>query len=603
MANSANSSHVQETLRKIRTIFSPYMVDIVANTICADYIDYVRRDTANAGLDRQTDDRVLSQFLIGEYRTSDVGSQYRMALLLTDSRGKPRLDACTGVVDLVRKRFRLAEIIYYHKTKVSASAMLAKALSLIGVPPEVPPEAPQVISLADIQQMVAKIRSGQLTLQSVKQRHAASALLSPEIGDESMLVWLQDRAWSKAENLNLAGPVTEAVELEQVLRGIGLLQLLVRRQLYKVCAQINAEGVACITGLSGVDGEGNPEQLKQKIQQVMRLRGKATGPHESRCAIERSVAEAAGWPLDSLLIYVPPRKSQAKGIETRALSAGSVVTLGEHPAVSAEVQTLNEHYERLWRVVLLVHPDFQHDDLGLSRALDAFLRAVWNVDLANSEAHIKSIARFNYIPEPQRDGAALFRDLCDVERPDWVLYLSAPSTVRTETTPSSREQAYRAYILSLSEDPPDCASRLKSTYPEPGDIEQRVSRITRSDSPAAEALRKALGTITQELKGTSPREAAPELSAAAFDHQCRAILRLYVPEQERASLRPHYREFIARNRKRSGRGRYLVVQHLKQYDLSGISGIRPQFNREEDVLTEAKLREIERQVDAEEAAA
>lgn len=597
--------HIQQTLQKVRSAFFPYMVDIVANTICADYMDYVRRDTANAGLDRQTDDRILSQFLIGEYRASEATQQYRMALLLSDSRGKPRLDACTGVVDLVRRRFRLAEIIYYHKTKVSASAMLAKAMNLIGEPPEVPVEAASVLRLADTQETVARIRSGTLTIQDLRKRQAATALLSPEIGDESLLLWLQDRAWSSAESLGVPTSAEASAELEALLRGIGLLQLLVRRELYKVCAQINAEAVACITGISGVDGEGNPEQIKSKIRQVMRLRERTTAPHESRAAIERAVAEAASWPLDSLLIYVPPRKSQAKGIETRALSAGgSVVTLGEHPAVSVEVRTLNEHYERLWRVILLVHPDYQNDDLGLSRAVDTFLKAVWKVDLASCESHVKSIARFNYIPEPQRDGAELFRELCDVERPQWAIYLAAPGTVRKETTPSSREQAYRAFILSLNADAGGAADRLRKRYPEPGTIEQQVARVTRSNNPSTASLRAALKGISEELRSEAPTEAAsPELSETAFDSQCRAILRFYVPEAEKGRLRPHYRDFITRNRKRSGRGRYLIIQRLRQYDLSEIQGIKTQFNREEDVLTEAKLRDIERRVDSEEAAA
>ena len=592
--------HVQLTLQNVRTAFFPYMVDIVANTICADYMDYVRRDTANAGLDRQTDDRVLSQFLIGQHRVSEANLQYRMALLLTDSRGKPRLDACTGVVDLVRRRFRLAEIIYYHKTKVSASAMLAKAMNLIGQPPEVPTEASPLMRLADTQETVAKIRSGELTVRDLKERQAASALLSPEIGDESLLLWLQDRAWSRAEKLDPATSVQASAELEALFRGIGLLQLLVRRQLYKVCAQINAEGVAYITGVNSVDGEGNPEQIKQKIQEVIRLRGKA----DSRAAIERAIADAAGWPVDSFLIYVPERKSQAKGIETRALSAGSVVTLGEHPAVSAEVQTLNRHYERLWRVILLIHPDYQHDDLGLSRAVDTFLQAVWKVDLGSCESHVKNIARFNYIPEPQRDGAELFRELCDIARPRWALYSSALDTLRKETTPSSREQAYRAYILSLNPNPGDMVQRLKDRCPDPGDIEQRVAHVARSDSPSLAAQRTALKSIYEALQSTAQTGTVlPELSEKAFDSQCRAIFRFYVPEAEKGQLRPGYREFITRNRKRSGRGRYLVVQHLKQYDLSGIDGIRTQFNREEDILTETKLRDIERRVDSEEVAA
>ena len=41
--------------------FFPYMADIVGNTICADYLDYLRRDPTNVGLDVLRDDRVASR--------------------------------------------------------------------------------------------------------------------------------------------------------------------------------------------------------------------------------------------------------------------------------------------------------------------------------------------------------------------------------------------------------------------------------------------------------------------------------------------------------------------------------------------------------------
>lgn len=115
--------------------FFPYMADIVGNTICADYFDYLRRDAINVGLDVLRDNRVVARFFVGK----DANGLLRMALSLADKRGKPRLDTCTGVVELVRQRFRFAEIIYYHKTKVAASAMLAKVFNLIGKPEEVAP--------------------------------------------------------------------------------------------------------------------------------------------------------------------------------------------------------------------------------------------------------------------------------------------------------------------------------------------------------------------------------------------------------------------------------------------------------------------------------
>jgi HD superfamily phosphohydrolase len=95
-----------------KDIFRPFMTDIVANTICADYLDYVRRDPLNVGLDVLRDDRILSSFYVGNDSTG-----LRMALALLDRHGKPRLDVCTGVVEQVRQRYRFAESIYITRQK------------------------------------------------------------------------------------------------------------------------------------------------------------------------------------------------------------------------------------------------------------------------------------------------------------------------------------------------------------------------------------------------------------------------------------------------------------------------------------------------------
>src|SRR5207237_6957859 len=96
----------QALMRTEGKTFFPYMADIVGNTICADYLDYLRRDPTNVGLDVLRDDRVASRFFIG----NDLNGLPRMALSLVDKHGKPRLDTCTGVVELVRQRYRFAEI-------------------------------------------------------------------------------------------------------------------------------------------------------------------------------------------------------------------------------------------------------------------------------------------------------------------------------------------------------------------------------------------------------------------------------------------------------------------------------------------------------------
>jgi hypothetical protein len=484
--------YVLERLEAAKNIFLPYMADVVANTICADFMDYIRRDTANTGLDRQTDDRVLSQFYVGEDIRCPEPSSFRMALNLQDSSDKPKLDSCTGVVDLVRKRFRLAEIIYYHKTKVAASAMLAKALSLVGVPSEVPEWRTPGIKLADIEELTAAISSGRVELPKLRARESASALLSPEIGDDSLLLWLQERAWDDCERLapkardggSRSKPSAPQRDREQVidengkitlherLRGIALLQLLTRRRLYKSFAHIDAETVA---GINSID-PNLEEMIESAIQLALVLRGKEARDLQRRADIEREMTAAAGWPVDAVIIYIPPRKSQAKGIETRALSSGHLLTLGDHPAVKDAVKNLNEQYKHLWRIILLVHPDYAHDARGLSRAYDVFVNRVWNVNpsVARNEA-LRRNARFSYIAPELADSAKTFEQLMGKGQPNWRRFLEAEHSIPGSTL-ASDDHAMRAYLMAVDPDPESLKHLMHQEYGKPGELPKRVEQ-------------------------------------------------------------------------------------------------------------------------------
>jgi hypothetical protein len=92
----------------------------------------------------------------------------------------------------------------------------------------------------------------------------------------------------------------------------------------------------------------------------------------------------------------------------------------------------------------------------------------------------------------------------------------------------------------------------------------------------------------------------PELSKASFEGGCRRIFSQYIPRLERGRLRPEHRDFITRNRSRSARIRFRLLEELSRYDLSDLPGMQPQFNREDDRLTAKKLTEIEQAVDKDE---
>ena len=102
----------------------PWIAQILTNTICADNLDYLRRDAYFCGLKKDYDDRIFKYFDLQEKDGKIV-----MVLDLAKG-GMLRRDALTEVIHILRLRYFLAERVYFHHTKVCSGAMLAKALNI-----------------------------------------------------------------------------------------------------------------------------------------------------------------------------------------------------------------------------------------------------------------------------------------------------------------------------------------------------------------------------------------------------------------------------------------------------------------------------------------
>lgn len=101
----------------------PFVADIISNTICADLLDYVKRDIYFCGLKEDYDRRFLKYFYIGSYKDKP-----RLLLrLIKPKTRKIRRDVLSETLHLLQLRYSLAEKVYYHHAKISASAMIISA--------------------------------------------------------------------------------------------------------------------------------------------------------------------------------------------------------------------------------------------------------------------------------------------------------------------------------------------------------------------------------------------------------------------------------------------------------------------------------------------
>ncbi len=97
-----------------------WLSQVVASTIDADLLDYLRRDSYFAGLAQAYDDRILSSFILEDGR---------LVISMT-KHGMDRSDTRSEIMHLLRMRYFLTERVYTHHAKLASGAMISKAVEL-----------------------------------------------------------------------------------------------------------------------------------------------------------------------------------------------------------------------------------------------------------------------------------------------------------------------------------------------------------------------------------------------------------------------------------------------------------------------------------------
>jgi HD superfamily phosphohydrolase len=101
-----------------------YIHDLVNNTVCADLLDYLRRDCffCNIVLDMEY------RFLKYLYLSKDGPVKRVVVRLWKEGRPHPRRDVLSELIRLLDNRYLLGERVYFHHTKLIAGTMIAGAV-------------------------------------------------------------------------------------------------------------------------------------------------------------------------------------------------------------------------------------------------------------------------------------------------------------------------------------------------------------------------------------------------------------------------------------------------------------------------------------------
>ena len=127
-----DESRKDEWQRRFEAIseFIPLNVcrDIVGNTICADFIDYLFRDWYHLGKMLIEDPRLYHYMEVRSYPSMQAQTAKHKFVVNVGASTSPRHDAITNILDLLESRYKLAETVLFHRTKLSVIALLDRCL-------------------------------------------------------------------------------------------------------------------------------------------------------------------------------------------------------------------------------------------------------------------------------------------------------------------------------------------------------------------------------------------------------------------------------------------------------------------------------------------
>lgn len=293
--------------------FLRYVADIIGNTICADLIDYVLRDFISVGFGRFQRLRPLEFFVVKKFE----GLPRLVLALWKPQRGeKMRPDIVSDVIEYLNMRYTLAESVYFHHAKMAAASMLIKAVNI------------QNLSCDDIWE------------------HSDHSFLKLMAGDGANGTGEETPEGQVDDKENTLGRDTPKGQAAHLAGAI------LSRQLYKLAHEI------------GYREDAKPGGLEERVKRDYAFSEDAASNQRQ---MEKSLAEIAGIPEDSITVYCPDPDMNLKAFEALVWPVKD-----SEPRLLEEVtrrrsRELMEKHRRLWKLAIFV--EREHNSPEVRRAI------------------------------------------------------------------------------------------------------------------------------------------------------------------------------------------------------------------------------------------
>lgn len=231
-----------ENLRKTQGLEYPFVEDLVGDTICADLLDYLLRDHLNTGLPASLGRRFTSAFFaVPDGR----GPLSRRAALNIMRNEHERTDVVSELLKALRYRYELNERVLYHHAKLSADAMIGKALDLWTDAVWLEAAADEIAKLDDAEDLVdagsmSAIRKAVDASANAKAKDKLTRVRRTRLeaeflqhGDDGLLERIRQLADEPAEH-EIVAPLVERLHRD----ASGLASALLRRHLFSVAGRV-----------------------------------------------------------------------------------------------------------------------------------------------------------------------------------------------------------------------------------------------------------------------------------------------------------------------------------------------------------------------------
>lgn len=263
-----------EVGREVRKHFDPDstvhgrsdITELVSGPVGADVLDYVDRDSMFLGLDHKVDSAMMRQLSFRAYGAEIYGDRHLVSI--AHGAYGLRSDRQYALESLYEQRYALFLKAYTHKTKLKASALLAKALGICLL------EGKPIITENAIERMTS---------------------------DEKLFMFLQSTRRDRAARL---------------------IDKLDRRELPAAAFRASFMNEVVRTGNDFNERYNEArQQLSQKLPDM-----------KSRIALEERLAKAAGIPADDVFLYIPPAAPGIKRTQSHRFlvdAKGQPLTAGD----------------------------------------------------------------------------------------------------------------------------------------------------------------------------------------------------------------------------------------------------------------------------------